>query len=172
MVALISKLTFQKFLYHNLFFDTKKRSLMLTKLHLVNYKSYKNTEIETKPITIFCGGNSSGKTSIIKSILLMKQSFEASGNNCLLINGPYTNNGLYDDLRRKSKDGNSDEMSISASYNITPYNSSFRDICKSLGMASRSIHFSSFQIDSNFNFKKILHFLKSGKSKKLLSNSH
>ena len=61
---------------------------MLTKLHLVNYKSYKNTEIETKPITIFCGGNSSGKTSIIKSILLMKQSFEASGNNCLLISGP------------------------------------------------------------------------------------
>lgn len=138
---------------------------MLTKLHLVNYKSYKNTEIETKPITIFCGGNSSGKTSIIKSILLMKQSFEASGNNCLLINGPYTNNGLYDDLRRKSKDGNSDEMSISASYNITPSNSSFRDICKSLGMASRSIHFSSFQIDSNFNFKKNLAFPQIGEVK-------
>lgn len=132
----------------------KERSHMLTKLHLINYKSYKDSEIEIKPITIFCGGNSSGKTSIIKSILLMKQSFEASGNNYLLINGPYTNNGLYDDLCRKSVDENTDEMSISASYSITPSNNSFRDICKSLGMSSRSNHFCSFQIDSSFKFKK------------------
>ena len=127
---------------------------MLTNLHLVNYKSYQDSEIEIKPITIFCGGNSSGKTSIIKSILLMKQSFEASGNNYLLINGPYTNNGLFDDLCRKSSNSKIDTMSISASYCITSPNSSFRDICKSLGMSSRSKHFKSFRIDSEFSFKK------------------
>ena len=67
---------------------------MLSKIDLKNYKSYNNSSIELHPITVLCGGNSSGKTSIIKSILMMKQSFEATGNNYLLINGPYTNNCL------------------------------------------------------------------------------
>ena len=60
---------------------------MIKQIELYKFKSYDNSAIELAPITLLCGGNSSGKTSIIKSILLMKQSFEATGSNYFLING-------------------------------------------------------------------------------------
>ena len=65
---------------------------MLEKIQLESFKSYDYSAINLAPITLLCGGNSSGKTSIIKSILLLKQSFEATGSNYLLINGEYTSN--------------------------------------------------------------------------------
>ena len=51
---------------------------MLNRLRLRNYKSWEDTKgIELKPITGFFGPNSSGKTSLIQSILLMKQTVES-----------------------------------------------------------------------------------------------
>ena len=47
---------------------------MLTSLRLENFKSWRNTgEIELSPITGFFGANSSGKSSLLQSLLLMKQ---------------------------------------------------------------------------------------------------
>ena len=48
---------------------------MLTQLRLENFKSWRDTGVVTlKPITGFFGPNSSGKTSLFQSLLLMKQS--------------------------------------------------------------------------------------------------
>lgn len=50
---------------------------MLESITLKNYKSFENeTSIEIKPLTILCGVNSSGKSSIIKSLLMMRQTIE------------------------------------------------------------------------------------------------
>lgn len=50
---------------------------MLTKLQLQNFKSWEDTgEIAFKPITGFFGPNSSGKTSLLQALLLMKQTAE------------------------------------------------------------------------------------------------
>ncbi len=50
---------------------------MLTRLRLENFKSWQDTgDIALKPITGFFGPNSSGKTSLFQSLLLMKQSAE------------------------------------------------------------------------------------------------
>ncbi|MCW3094961.1 MAG: uncharacterized protein JWL77_579 [Chthonomonadaceae bacterium] len=47
---------------------------MLTHLHLRNFKSWADTgDIELKPITGFFGANSSGKTSLLQALLLLKQ---------------------------------------------------------------------------------------------------
>lgn len=47
---------------------------MLTSLRLENFKSWRHTgEIELGPITGFFGANSSGKSSLLQSLLLMKQ---------------------------------------------------------------------------------------------------
>ena len=52
---------------------------MLTQLRLENFKSWKDTGcIALKPITGFFGPNSSGKTSLFQSLLLMKQSADTS----------------------------------------------------------------------------------------------
>ncbi len=62
---------------------------MLAKLELSNFKSFSSlTNFELTPITVLCGTNSSGKSSILQSLLLTKQSFESQGNDqIVLLNG-------------------------------------------------------------------------------------
>lgn len=51
---------------------------MLNKLSLKNFKSFKSMdELHIKPITIIVGKNSCGKSSIIQSLLLLKQTLES-----------------------------------------------------------------------------------------------
>ena len=49
---------------------------MLTRLKLENFKSWRELDIELAPITLLFGTNSSGKTAILQSLLLLKQSVE------------------------------------------------------------------------------------------------
>ena len=46
---------------------------MLTKIGLENFKSWRHLDIDLAPITILFGTNSSGKSSILQSLLLLKQ---------------------------------------------------------------------------------------------------
>lgn len=47
---------------------------MLTKLHLKSFKAWKDTgEMALRPVTMLLGTNSSGKSSLIQSLLLLKQ---------------------------------------------------------------------------------------------------
>lgn len=58
---------------------------MLTSLRLQNFKSWKDSgEIRLAPITCFFGSNSSGKTSLIQSLLLLKQTAESSDRKAVL----------------------------------------------------------------------------------------
>jgi predicted ATPase len=51
---------------------------MIQRIRLRNFKAFRDTRpIELKPITILAGPNSSGKTSIIQSLLLLKQTVES-----------------------------------------------------------------------------------------------
>ncbi|MBI1289895.1 DUF3696 domain-containing protein [bacterium] len=50
---------------------------MLTSLGLRNFKSWKELDIKFAPITAIFGTNSSGKSSIIQALLLMKQTVES-----------------------------------------------------------------------------------------------
>lgn len=52
---------------------------MLTRLRLRNFKSWSDTgDIALRPITAFFGANSSGKTSLLQALLLLKQTSESS----------------------------------------------------------------------------------------------
>ena len=58
---------------------------MFTELRLKNFKSWEDTgEIRMAPITAFFGANSSGKTSLLQALLLMKQTVESSDRNSVL----------------------------------------------------------------------------------------
>ena len=55
------------------------RHAMFTSIHLKNFKSWQDTgEVALAPITLLFGSNSSGKTSILQSLLLMKQTMESA----------------------------------------------------------------------------------------------
>ena len=78
---------------------------MLKNISLENFKAFeKLNDLEIKPLTILCGVNSGGKSSIIKSLLLLKQSYEnVSAANEATLNGIYTNNGLMKDILYNGK---------------------------------------------------------------------
>lgn len=49
---------------------------MLTKIKVKNYKGFKEAEIPIEPITVLLGANSSGKSSMLHLLLLLKQTAE------------------------------------------------------------------------------------------------
>jgi predicted ATPase len=62
----------------------------ITGISVQGYKSlYEECSIEIRPLTILAGANSSGKSSIMQPLLLMKQTLEATYDpGALLLNGP------------------------------------------------------------------------------------
>ncbi len=61
---------------------------MLTRLQLKNFKGWEETPgIRLAPLTVFFGSNSSGKTSLLQSILLLKQTAESSDRSRVLHTG-------------------------------------------------------------------------------------
>lgn len=73
---------------------------MLSNITLENFKAFqKLNNLKVKPVTILCGTNSCGKSSILQSILLMKQTLESKKpNQNLLLNGRFTKLGYFEDI--------------------------------------------------------------------------
>ena len=57
---------------------------MLKHLHLEGFKSWKTLDMEFAPITALFGPNSSGKSSILQFLLLLKQTYESRDPNTVL----------------------------------------------------------------------------------------
>jgi len=49
---------------------------MITKLKIANFKSHLSTELDMGALTVLTGINSSGKSSVLQSLLLLRQSFK------------------------------------------------------------------------------------------------
>ena len=71
---------------------------MITKLDIKNFKIHKSTTLGLKLLNVLAGKNSSGKSSIIQALLLLRQSY-LSGElqNGLQLQGNLCNIGLIDD---------------------------------------------------------------------------
>ena len=91
---------------------------MLKNLSLKNFKGFQVLDdLEFKPITILCGTNSSGKSSILKSILLMRQSLESqTQESALLFNSKYTKLGSFDKVIYNHKMDEEIEISYTFSF--------------------------------------------------------
>jgi len=66
------------------------KTVTITKIGVQGFKSiFDKQEIEVRPLTLLAGANSSGKSSIIQPLLLLKQTIEAPGDpGALLLDGP------------------------------------------------------------------------------------
>jgi predicted ATPase len=61
---------------------------MITDLHIKNFKSHRDTQLSMRPLTILTGLNGSGKSSVIQSMLLLRQSYKKQRlNEALVLNG-------------------------------------------------------------------------------------
>ncbi|QOZ92911.1 DUF3696 domain-containing protein [Bacillus velezensis] len=86
----------------------------LTNITIKGYKSInEEQEIELKPLTILAGTNSSGKSSFIQPILLLKQTIEESYDpGALLLNGPLAKFTNFEQLLHKSKENRADSFEV------------------------------------------------------------
>ncbi len=73
---------------------------MITRISLENFKGFKTlNNMKIKPVTVLCGTNSCGKTSLLQSILLMRQTLESQNpNQTLLLNGRFVSLGKFEDI--------------------------------------------------------------------------
>ena len=81
---------------------------MITKWKLFNFKSIQEeTELTFGPLTILAGSNSSGKSTILQSMLLISQTLSSKvSSRSVVLNGPLVKLGQFDDLRSYSGEAN------------------------------------------------------------------
>ncbi len=81
---------------------------MITKWKLFNFKSIRDeTSLELGPLTLFAGSNSSGKSSVLQSMLLISQTLASRvSSRSVVLNGPLTKLGQFDDLRSFGSEAN------------------------------------------------------------------
>lgn len=72
---------------------------MITSLHLLNFKPFANQLLEFKNLTLFSGLNSTGKSSVMQSLLLLRQSYQQGllPEKGLALNGDFVNVGTARD---------------------------------------------------------------------------
>lgn len=72
---------------------------MIRTIRLQNFKAFEDTgEIELKPITVLAGPNSGGKSSILQSLLLLKQTLDAPPEIDLSLDGNFLQFSRFSDL--------------------------------------------------------------------------
>lgn len=79
---------------------------MIKKLQLKNFKAHKFVSFDLKGLNVFTGKNGMGKSSIIQSLLLLRQSYLSQRKfEGLILNGDLTMIGNYQDAFCESGDG-------------------------------------------------------------------
>ena len=125
---------------------------MITSLKITNFKSICNeTELDLSLLTIFAGENSSGKSALIQTILLIAQTLSSQiPSSSVILNGSFVKLGRFDEL--KSHDGLSDKISIkfTSKFNDDDQGSEFYTSENDLYYDSNSRHIK--QIECSFSF--------------------
>ena len=85
---------------------------MITNWTVSNFKAIvKETSLDLAPLTLFAGPNSSGKSTVLQSLLLVSQTLSHKvGSRSVVLNGALTRLGQFDDLR--SYGGEFDQITI------------------------------------------------------------
>ena len=73
---------------------------MLTNIRLRNFKAFRDTgDIRIAPLTVLTGPNSSGKSTIIRAMMALRQTVESRDQNTAFVpTGNYVDLGTYEDL--------------------------------------------------------------------------
>ncbi len=94
---------------------------MIEMLELTNLKSFSKTEeIKFGRMTLLCGSNSSGKSSILQSLLMLSQTFSArQSSNSIVLNGHLARLGAFEDI--KSHHSEADYINIKIRLNQSSF---------------------------------------------------
>lgn len=80
--------------------ENAQRGFPLRKWRLENFKSIRQLDLDLAPLTVLVGANSSGKSSVLQSVLLVSQSAQGdTDGDAFALNGPLASLGDYKDMR-------------------------------------------------------------------------
>ncbi len=121
---------------------------MITKLRIKNFKCLQDTQVlEIRPLTILVGPNSSGKSAVLKMLLMLRQTLDSPDpNSPLTTNGNLIRGGTYPDFifdgenkrdleitltfenpdRLKKKPDSLQELSLTITYTYNPRNAQIK----------------------------------------------
>jgi predicted ATPase len=121
---------------------------MITKLRIKNFKCLQDTQdLEIRPLTILVGPNSSGKSAVLKMLLMLRQTLDSSDpSSPLTTSGNLIKGGTYPDFifngekkrdlevtltfenpnRSKKKPDSLQELSLTAIYTYNPRNAQIK----------------------------------------------
>ena len=81
---------------------------MLSKISLKNYKCFDHLDMPCKPLTLLCGLNGVGKSSVMQALLLLRQSFQSDTwgqkNQSLILGGDLADIGTGKDVLFENAD--------------------------------------------------------------------
>lgn len=82
---------------------------MITAWRLFNFKSVRNdTTIPLAPLTVLAGANSSGKSTVLQSMLMIAQTLQSPvTERPIVLNGPLVRLGTFDDVRSRGSEASS-----------------------------------------------------------------
>lgn len=119
---------------------------MITKWRLFNFKSVRDrTELELGPLTVLAGANSSGKSTLIQSILLISQTLASRvSSRSVVLNGHLSKLGQFDDLRSFKSLTNQ----IHIGWECEPHSSPFQNVVDAEDTVGNFIW--SYVVDTDF----------------------
>lgn len=86
---------------------------MITSLQIKNFKSHEDTNLELRNLTVLCGQNGVGKSSVIQSLLLLRQTDQIKRlNKGLQLNKPLCEIGAAQDALYQYANSNSIELNL------------------------------------------------------------
>jgi len=96
---------------------------MIKQWKLFNFKSVRNeTDLALAPLTIFAGPNSSGKSTVLQSILLVAQTMAYKvSSRSVVLNGALTRLGQFDDLKTADSDADQIVLGWTCEPSVEPY---------------------------------------------------
>lgn len=93
---------------------------MIRSIRLANFKCFNTLDLPCSPLTLLCGLNGAGKSTVIQALLLLRQSFESGdlGAGRLRLGGPLVDLGTGKDVL--SEDAASDSLGLGFEITGTP----------------------------------------------------
>ncbi len=88
---------------------------MLNSISIQNFKSHRETALDLKPLTVFCGANGAGKSSVIQALLLLRDSFLNNNLQYLNLQAEATPLGTSQDVLHQNSGSHQISIGISTS---------------------------------------------------------
>jgi predicted ATPase len=89
------------------------RCSVLERIHLENFKASRDVDVRLAPLTVLAGLNSTGKSTLLQAVGLLKQSYDANGQtNGLSLSGTLVHLGQYGDVLSEGAVGDAVTITI------------------------------------------------------------